>query len=57
MNRGIKMFTWSENPQKDVFKHLEILSYQDNSRRLIKGEFFKDETPLYELNETLEKRY
>lgn len=31
------MHTWSENPKKDIFQHLEMLSYQKNCEKLLCG--------------------
>lgn len=31
------MHTWSENPKKDIFQHLEMLSYSKNCEKLLCG--------------------
>ena len=31
------MFTWSENPKKDMLQHLEMFAYKNNCKKLISG--------------------
>ena len=50
------VFTWSENPYKDMWNHLLFLSKMNNTKKLLSGSISSGRTLLYPEGPVLEKK-
>ena len=57
MNGGVIIYTWSENPKRDMIQHLELLTIKKNCKKLLTGEIKSNRDPLINISKTeIERR-